>query len=374
MMKKAISWFTAANLCLGCSGQKLDLIKAKNFTAEVDGKKVELYTLSAGNLTMQVTNYGARVVSLWVPDRNGRFEDVVLGYEHINRYLHNTGERFLGSVVGRYANRIAEGRFMLDGKEYTLPKNNNGQTLHGGLKGLDCVVWDVRSVSKHKLELSYIAPNGAEGFPANLSIDMTYELTPQNGFKITYWANTDAPTVVNLSHHSFFNLKGEGKGSILDHILTIYASRLTPIDSVMIPTGEITPVEGSPFDFRDPHAIGERIGLDNEQLRLGAGYDHNWVLDRNADGIMLAATLWEPISGRYLKVLTDQPGIQFYSGNFFPNKGVNGKYGRSLNYRESLALETQKFPDSPNHPQFPSTELRPGSTYTHTCVYLFDIK
>jgi len=374
MMKNAIPWLTAATLCFGCNGQKLDLIKATDFTAEVDGKKIGLYTLSAGNLTMQVTNYGARIVSLWVPDRNGRYRDVVLGYEHIDRYLHNTGERFLGSVVGRYANRIAGGRFCLDGNEYTLPQNNNGQTLHGGVKGLDGVVWDVVSVSTHKLELSYVAADGAEGFPANLSIDMTYTLTPQNEFVITYKANTDAPTVVNLSHHSFFNLKGEGRGSVLDHILTIHASHTTPVDSVLIPTGEIASVVGTPFDFRKPRAIGEHIGDDNEQLRLGAGYDHNWVLDRTSNEIEPAATLWEPVSGRFVEVLTDQPGIQFYSGNFFPKNGVKGKYGRPLNYRESLALETQKFPDSPNHPHFPSTVLRPGETYTHTCIYRFGVQ
>ena len=366
----------AATLCFGCNHKNapLDLMKAQNFATEVDGKNVALYTLSAGDLTMQVTNYGARVVSLWTPDRNGKYEDIVLGYEHIDRYLNNTGERFLGAVVGRYANRIAGGHFTLDGVEYTLPQNNNGQTLHGGIKGVDRVVWEVKSATKQKLELNYLSAAGAEGFPGALAIEMTYELTPQNEFVVTYRATTDAPTVVNLSHHSFFNLKGEGNGTILDHVLTINAGRITPVNSVLIPTGEIDPVAGTPFDFRQPHAIGERIGEDNGQLHMGAGYDHNWVLDRRSDGVELAATLWEPASGRYMEVLTDQPGIQFYSGNFFDNGSCNGKYGRPLKYRESLALETQKFPDAPNHPHFPSTVLRPGETYTQVCVYRFGVK
>jgi aldose 1-epimerase len=375
-MKKLFLYLTAIAACFGCKDKRatLDLMKAQNFATEVDGKVVGLYTLSAGDLTMQVTNYGARVVSLWVPDRNGKYEDVVIGYDHIDRYVHNTGERFLGSVVGRYANRIAGGRFTLDGAEYTLPQNNNGQTLHGGLKGIDLVVWEVKSATKQRLEMSYTSEDGMDGFPGNLTIDMTYELTPQNEFVVTYRAVTDAPTVVNLSHHSFFNLKGEGNGAILDHILTIHAGHITPVNDVLIPTGEITSVTDTPFDFRQPHAIGERIEQENEQLRMGSGYDHNWVLDRDSDGVELAATLWEPESGRYMEVLTDQPGMQFYCGNFFDNGSYNGKYGRPIKYRESLALETQKFPDSPNQPHFPSTVLRPGETYTQTCIYQFGVK
>lgn len=388
----------------------LKLINNEDFNAEVDGKRVALYTLTAGDLTMQVTNYGARVVSLWAPDRDGAYEDVVLGYEHIDRYVHNCGERFLGAVVGRYANRIAGGRFDLDGMVYSLPQNNNGQTLHGGVKGVDRVVWEVKSATAHKLVLCYVAKDGEEGFPGNLSIEMTYELTPQNEFKVTYLATTDAPTVVNLSHHSFFNLMGEGRGTITDHILTIHGDYIIPVNSVLIPTGEMASVEGTPFDFREPHVIGERIEVENEQLKMGAGYDHCWVLSRPAewgtgerpteegtgdcpteggagerptdggagdcptDEVALAATLWEPGSGRYMEVFTDQPGIQFYCGNFFDYGSSNGKYGRPLKYRESLALETQKFPDSPNHPHFPSTLLRPGELYSHTCIYKFGAK
>jgi aldose 1-epimerase len=375
-MKKTLVCLAATAVSFGCAEKKmnLDLMSTENFATEIDGKAVGLYTLSAGKLTMQVTNYGARVVSLWVPDRDGKYEDVVLGYENIDRYVNNSGERFLGSVVGRYANRIANGRFTLDGKKYTLPQNNNGQTLHGGLKGIDCVVWDVQSATDSKIELRYVAKDGEEGFPGNLTINMTYELTPENEFVVTYNASTDAPTVVNLSHHSFFNLKGEGKGTILDNVLTINASHTTPVNNVLIPTGKIASVEGTPFDFRQPHVIGERIGEDNEQLRMGSGYDHNWVIDRNGSGVELAATLWEPASGRYMEVLTDQPGMQFYSGNFFDEGSYNGKYDRPIKYRESLALETQKFPDSPNHSNFPSTVLRPNETYVHTCIYRFGVK
>lgn len=374
-MKKS---FIALGILLlaACGTQKpgLPLLPAEAFQTTVDGKPVALYTLHAGDITMQVTNYGARVVSLWTPDRDGRYEDIVLGYENIDRYLNNTGERFLGAVVGPYANRIAKGRFTLDGVEYTLPLNNNGQTLHGGLRGVDRVVWDVVSASDDKLVLSYLRPDGQDGFPGNLQIEMTYALTPGNEFRVDYKATTDKPTVVNMSHHPFFNLKGEGNGTVLDNVMTINASHTTPVDSVLIPTGEIAPVEGTPFDFREPHAIGERIGADDRQLRNGGGYDHNWVIDRKTEnGIEQAATVWEPASGRTVEVLSDQPGLQVYSGNFFDGTAM-GKYGKPQRYRESLALETQKFPDSPNHADFPPTVLRPGETYTQVCIYKFGVK
>lgn len=363
-------------LLAACGSQEpnIALLGKEAFEAEVNGKPVELYTLHAGDVTMQVTNYGARVVSLWTPDRDGKYEDIVLGYETLDRYLNNTGERFLGAVVGPYANRIAKGRFTLDGVEYTLPINNNGQTLHGGLTGLDRVVWEVVSATDNQLVLSYLHADGEEGFPGNLQIKMTYTLTPENEFRIDYDATTDKPTVVNMSHHPFFNLKGEGNGTILDHVLTINASHTTPVDSVLIPTGEIADVTGTPFDFRQPHAIGERIDADNEQLRNGGGYDHNWIIDRRAEGgIEPMATVWEPASGRTVEVLSDQPAMQFYSGNFFDGTS-NGKYGKPQRYRESLALETQKYPDSPNHDNFPSTVLRPGERYTQVCVYKFGVK
>ena len=365
-----------ALLFTACCSQPESTVRffdAQAFTATVEGKPVSLYTLRNGDLTMQVTNFGARVVSLWTPDRNGVAEDVVLGYESIDRYLNNGGERFLGAALGRYANRIAGGRFTLDGQEYTLPQNDNGQTLHGGLKGFDSVVWDVESATDTTIVFRYRSADGEEGFPGNLDVTMTYTLTPANEFRIDYRAETDAPTVVNLSHHSFFNLKGEGNGTILDNELWIKADSTTPVDGFLIPTGELAPVEGTPFDFRQPTVIGARIESDNEQLKNGHGYDHNWVLTREGEGVELVASLYEPTTGRVMEVLTDQPGLQFYSGNFFNGKSI-GKYGRPQSYRESVALETQHFPDSPNHENFPTTRLNPGETYTHTCIYRFSAR
>jgi len=374
---KNLILFTLVVSLFSCSKpkEKLKLLDEKAFSAEVDGKKVSLYTLeSKSGIVLQVTNLGLRVVSLWAPDKNGKFDDVTVGYESIDRYINNTGERFLGPIVGRYANRIAKGKFAIDGKNYQLPINNNGQTLHGGLKGLDMVIWNVDSVSKSTIYFSYVSPDGEEGFPGNLKINVAYSLTDENEFKINYQATTDAPTVVNLSSHTFFNLKGEANGTITDHLLTIYASHTTPIDSVLIPTGDIASVANTPFDFRTPKAIGERINQNNQQLKNGLGYDHNWVLDKKGtDSIQLAAEIFEPASGRLMQIYTDQPGLQFYSGNFFDGK-VKGKYGKAIKYREAVALETQKFPDSPNQPNFPSTRLNPGQVYTQTCIYKFSVK
>ena len=375
-MKRSLFIIAAAAMLAGCAAEKTEvqLIPAANFETEVDGKPVSLYTLKNGDLVMQVTNFGARVVSLWVPDRDGNYEDVELGYDNIRSYTDNPGERFLGAVVGPYANRIAGGRFVLDGKEYDLPKNDKGQTLHGGMKGVDMVVWDVVSVSDTSIVFSYLHPDGQDGFPGNVDIDMIYTLTPDNSFRVDYSAVTDAPTYFNISHHSFFNLKGVGNGTVLDNVMVINASHTTPVDGHLIPTGEIADVTGTPFGFREPHAIGERIGADNEQLRNGNGYDHNWILDRESEGdIEFAASVYEPASGRFMEVFTDQPAMQFYSGNFFDGS-VSGKYGKPMRHRESIALETQKYPDSPNHPDFPSTRLDPGQEYTHTCIYRFSVK
>ncbi|MDU1905041.1 MAG: aldose epimerase family protein [Dysgonomonas sp.] len=350
------------------------LLNKTAFEKEVEGKPVSLYTLDSGNgLIVQVTNFGLRVVSIWTPDKAGNYADVAIGYENIDRYLDNPGERFIGPVVGRYANRIAKGKFSLDGKEYQLPINNNGQTLHGGLKGLDMQVWNVDKATDKSIDFSYTSPDGEDGFPGVLTIHVNYSVTADNEFKIAYKATTDKPTIVNLSNHAFFNLKGEAGGTITDHILTIRASHTTPVDNVLIPTGEIAPVDGTPFDFRQATAIGDRIDNDNPQLKNGLGYDHNWVIDKTAEDVELIATLYEPASGRQMEVYTDQPGIQFYSGNFFDGKS-NGKYGKPIRYREALALETQKFPDSPNHKNFPSTRLNPGQTYTHICIYKFGVK
>ena len=379
-MKKIFCVLAAAAMMVSCGGQKseqasgLELMKRENFQTTVDGKKVDLYTLTNGTITMQVTNFGARVVSLWTPDKEGKMADIVLGYENIDRYVNNTGERFLGAVVGRVANRIGAGKFTLDGKEYTTPQNNNGQTLHGGLKGVDMVVWDVEYVADNAITLHLLLPDGTDGFPGNLDITMTYTLTPENEFEVTYHATTDKKTIVNLSHHSFFNLKGEAGGTITDHILTIKADAITPVDANLIPTGELLPVEGTPFDFREPHAIGERIDVKHEQLINGKGYDQNWVFAREDNGqVMTMASLYEPSTGRCMDIATDQVAMQFYSGNFFEGT-YNGKYGKPIKYRESLALETQKHPDAINHEKFPSIVLNPDEVYTHVCVYKFYTK
>ena len=365
-------------LCLAAAActsvKEVELIPTSSFEKEIDGKQVSLYTLAAGDLTMQVTNFGGRVVTLWTPDKDGNYEDIVLGYNNIETYLNNPGERFLGAVVGPYANRIANGTYTIGEETYTFPQNNNGQTLHGGLKGLDLVVWDVEDVTDSTLVLSYLHEDGAEGMPGNLKIVMTYALTSDNEFKVDYVAETDKTTHVNISHHSFFNLKGEGNGTINDHILYINASNTTPVNAVLIPSGEIADVTGTPFDFRQAKAIGQDIEVENEQLANGGGYDHNWILDRQTpDQMELAASVYEPASGRFMEVYTDQPALQFYGGNFFDGT-TEGKYGKALRYRESIALETQKYPDTPNHGNFPSTLLNPGETYTHSCVYRFSVK
>lgn len=377
-MKKLIMMVASAAMFFSCASKQAEhdviLFDAEDFQAVVDGKETSLYTLKAGDLVMQVTNFGGRVVSLWVPDKDGKYEDIVLGYNNIDSYINNKGERFLGAVVGPYANRIADGTYIIGEETYYFPKNNNGQTLHGGLKGLDMVVWDVESVNDSTLVLSYLHADGQEGMPGNLKIYMTYALNADNEFKVDYTAQTDKTTHVNISHHSFFNLKGEGNGTINDHVLYINASNTTPVNKVLIPSGEIADVTGTPFDFRQPKAIGTDLGVENEQLANGGGYDHNWVLDRKTDDHMeLAASVYEPASGRFMEVYTDQPALQFYGGNFFDGT-TEGKYGRALKFRESIALETQKYPDTPNHDNFPSTLLNPGETYTHSCVYKFSVK
>ena len=374
---RSITLFAALMMFVGCCGNKtseITLMDASAFRTTVDGKQTELYTLTNGSLTMQVTNFGARVVTLWAPDRNGHMADIVLGYQNIDRYINNSGERFLGSVVGRVANRIGAGTFTLDGQQYHTPLNNNGQTLHGGLKGVDMVVWDVVSVTDNAIVFNYIAADGQDGFPGNLNITMTYTLTENNEFKVEYSATTDSKTIVNLSHHSFFNLKGEAGGTITDHILQIDADYITPTDSYLIPTGELMAVESTPFDFREAHAIGDYIDADNEQLINGRGYDMNWVLSREDNGeVVRVMTIYEPASGRAMDVLTDQIALQFYSGNFFDGS-YDGKYGKPLAFRESVVFETQRYPDAPNHSNFPSIELTPEQCYKHTCVYRFYTK
>ena len=333
-----------------------------------------LYKLQRGGLTMQVSDFGARVISLFAPDRDGVLDDIVVGYDDIFRFLDNKGERFLGATVGRVANRIAGGRFSLDGKEYYLPKNNNGQTLHGGLQGVDMVKWRLVSRTPSSITFKHTSPDGADGFPGNLTILLTYTLTDAGELDIKYEATTDRATPVNLSNNAFYNLHGSRGGTILDHVLTIPASAITPVDRYLIPTGALMPVDNTPFDFREPHTIGERVGEKYIQLQYVGGYDHNWVLDVPADGgLHKVCTLSEPQSGRVMEVFSDQPGLQFYCGNFFDGSYC-GKKGRTIGYREALALETQKFPDAVNHPNFPDIILRPGETYTQHTVYRFSAR
>lgn len=344
----------------------------KDAEAGIDWQ-LQLITLRAGDLTLQVTDFGARVISLFAPDRNGRVEDVIVGYGDAERYVHNAGERYLGATVGRVANRIGAGKFTLDGVKYTLPQNNNGQTLHGGVAGIDMVAWKVLDRTESSVTFGYTVPDGLDGFPGNLDIELTYTLTEDNCFDITYKAVTDKATPVNLSNHAFFNLHGPVGGTILDHMLQIDADAMTPVDANLIPTGGILPVEGTPFDFRESHTIGERINDSHQQLAFGPGYDHNWVLNNSDGQFRKVCTLSDPVSGRVMEVLTDQPGMQFYCGNFFDGSYCGKVPEVNIGYREALAIETQKWPDGVNHPDFPNTILRPGETYTQHTAYRFSV-
>ena len=372
-MKKLFVLVAMVLLLAGCGGKKVQLIDAANFNKEVDGKQVSLYTLHNGDITMQVTNYGGRVVALWMPDRKKNFEDVTLGYDNIDKYLNNKGERYLGAVVGRCANRIAGGSFTLNDSVYQLPKNDGNNTLHGGDLGTDKVVWDVVSANDSALVMHVVLPDGQDGFPGNLDITMTYTLTKDNEFRIDYLATTDQPTLCNLSNHTFFNLKGEGN-TVLDHQLQINSNWILPVDEALIPTGNFLSVKNTPFDFSEMHAIGDNIDADHFQLANGHGYDHNWIINSAVDGkIVPVATLYEPVSGRMLEVFSDQSGLQFYSGNFFDGE-AQGKWGKHL-YRGAVALETQIFPDAIHQDNFSiKPVLNPGEQYTHTCIYKFSVK
>ncbi|SDF15414.1 aldose epimerase family protein [Chitinophaga filiformis] len=342
------------------------------FDKMVDGKQVKLYHLKKGNLQVAITNYGAKIVSLLAPDKQGQLADVELGYDNIDQYV-NTKERYYGGIVGRYGNRIAKGKFKVDGKEYTLVTNNGVNHLHGGKKGFNDVVWDAEQPNDHTLKLHYLSKDGEEGYPGNLDITLTYEVTDSNEVKIDYSATTDKATVVNLTNHSFFNLHGAGNGDINDHIMYINADKYTPVDSTLIPKGKLEPVKGTPMDFTTPTKIGERVDADFEQLKFGKGYDHNYVLNKKGKELSLAATVQEPQSGRFLEVWTTEPGVQFYGGNFLDGTD-KGKEGKTYVHRGAFCLETQHFPDSPNQPSFPSVVLKPGETYTSTCVYKFGVK
>ena len=343
-------------------------VSPADFLAEVDGDSVKLYTLTNGDVVAAITNYGARVVSLYVPDPSGDLVDVVLGYADLSAY-QQPGEGFYGAIVGRYGNRIAKGQFELDGQAYQLGLNDGPNTLHGGTNGFFAKVWEVKHATDSSLELQYRSPDGDAGYPGTLEATVVYTVTSDNGLEVTYHATTDKATVVNLTNHAYFNLSGEGDSTILDHLLTIRADGYTPVDETLIPTGEITPVEGTPFDFRQPTAIGARIDSADDQLLLGKGYDHNFVLKKDA-GLQLVATVESPKTGIVMDVLTEEPGLQFYSGNFMDNV-QHAKGGKTYSYRSAFCLETQHFPDAPNQPDFPSTVLEPGAEYTTKTVYQF---
>ncbi|MEE9364130.1 MAG: aldose epimerase family protein [Cellulophaga sp.] len=349
---------------------QIQLINPENFKKLIHNKQVNLYTLkNKQGTTCQITNYGGRVVSLWVADQNGNYDDIVLGYDHIDGYL-KSNEQYFGALIGRFGNRIANGKFKLNNTTYDLAINNGANHLHGGNIGFNNVVWDATKVSDSQLELSYLSKDMEEGFPGNLTVKVTYSLTSNNALKIIYTATTDHTTPVNLTHHSFFNLHGAGKSAITDHILQINASRYTPIVDGLLPTGEIASVKGTALDFTSPTAIGLRINTKNDQLKFGFGYDHNFVLD--GTGLKTAAKIVAPKSGRVMEVITDEPGMQLYSGNFLSGKDI-GKENLPYEYRTAFCLETQHYPDSPNQLQFPSTFLKPEEIYTSTCIYKFSI-
>jgi len=347
-------------------------IPARLFGHFPDDREVALYTLSnPSGMTLTVTDYGGIITSLRVPDRRGEFQDVVLGYDRLEDYLEETP--YFGAIIGRYANRISEGRFALDGKRYELAVNNGKNHLHGGVKGYDKVLWQAKPFvdgDDHGIVFTYLSTDGEEGYPGNLNVQVTYRLTPDNTLVFSYRATTDRATPINLTQHSYFNLAGPSSNSILDHVLVLRANAFTPIDEGLIPTGEIRLVEGTPFDFRTPRAIGTFIDSGGEQLEYGRGYDHNFVLSDTTSVLHQAARVVEPGSGRIMDVYTTEPGIQFYSGNFLDGSLI-GKSGRPYEYRSGFCLETQHFPDSPNQPAFPSTILRPGETFSSQTVYSF---
>ncbi len=379
-MKKYFSLYILGILIfsLACNNQnKITMIPEENFNKIIDGKQVSLFVMKNKNgLVTEVCNYGGKIISQWVPDRKGNFEDIVLGYDNIDDYLKST-EQYFGALIGRFGNRIAKGKFNLNGVDYKLAANNGENHLHGGEKGFNNVVWDTRAYKNEKgedaLELKYLSVDGEEGYPGDLEVKVEYILTNDNEFIIEYTATCKDSTVLNLTHHSFYNLQGAGNGDINDHEIKILANYYTPVDAGLIPTGEIAKVGDTPMDFTSFHSIGSRIEQNFEQLILGNGYDHNWVLDKKGKELAMAAIVYEPVSGRTMEVLTTEPGIQFYGGNFL-NGSETGKDNKKYDFRTAFCLETQHFPDSPNKPDFPSCLLIPGQTYRHTCIYKFGTK
>ncbi|HCN82638.1 MAG TPA: galactose-1-epimerase [Sphingobacteriaceae bacterium] len=346
-------------------------VPADSFTNVIDGKKTGIFTLTnSKKATAIFTNYGGRLISLIIPDKNGKLTDVVVGFNSLPGYINST-EPYFGATIGRYGNRIAKGKFNLEGKAYTLFINNGVNTLHGGKKGFQYVVWDATQLNERSVEFHYISKDMEEGYPGNLDVKVTYTLTDDNELKMDYLATTDKTTVLNLTNHAFFNLNGEGSGTILDHQLEIYADKYTPVDSTLIPTGKLESVLNTPFDFTKVQTIGSRIDQANEQLKNGKGYDHNYVLNKTpAMGMFHAAAVTGDKSGIKMDIYTQEPGLQFYSGNFMQSKNTL-KSGVKDDFRTAFCLETQHFPDSPNQPAFPSTSLKPGQVYKTSSIYKF---
>ncbi|MEM9586616.1 MAG: aldose epimerase family protein [Planctomycetota bacterium] len=348
-------------------------------TSVQDFDRIRLFTLAnKSGTTIKVTNYGATITSIMVPDRDGKLGDVALGYNSVEGYMNAVDRPYFGAVVGRYGNRIANGSFTLDGTDYTLATNNGPNHLHGGIIGMDKVVWDAKPIQGNGwtgLELSYLAKDGEEGYPGNLQVTVSYRLSNDDTLAVDYMATTDKATPVNLTQHTYFNLSGEGSGNILSHQLMLNSEQFTPVDETLIPTGELRDVAGTPFDFRRPKAIGKEIEVENEQLKFGGGYDHNFVLrgSSDGDGMRLAAQVYDPATGRELTIRTNEPAVQFYCGNFLDGR-LTGKSGKSYEYRGGFCLETPHYPDSPNQPSFPSTILKPGQTYQTRTTFAFGVR
>jgi aldose 1-epimerase len=369
-MKCKIALSLILMVAMTLSAQSQTHVTRQPFGKTPEGTPVDLYTLKSQTLEVDITTFGAAIVSLRTPDRHGKVADVVLGFDSLDGYLPRSNPYF-GAIIGRYGNRIAGGRFPLAGKEYSITRNDGDNSLHGGTRGFDKAVWKAEPIA-NGVEFKHISQDGDQGFPGTLTATVRYTLADR-ALRIEYEATTDKPTVVNLSNHAYFNLAGEGAGDILKHEVKINASRYTPVNSTLIPTGELAAVDGTPLDFRTSTVVGTRINADNEQLRLGHGYDHNWVLDSRSGKLAEAAVVYESTSGRELRILTDQPGMQFYTGNFLDGS-VKGKGGHVYAKRYGLCLETQHFPDSPNHPAFPSTELKPGERYHTVTVFEFSVR
>ena len=374
-MKKLCVWAVAALLMAACTPKAEKATDSgllqSNFRTEVDGKKTDLYILrNKNNMEVCITNFGGRIVSVTVPDKDGQMRDVVLGFDSIQDYISKPSD--FGASIGRYANRINQGKFTLDGVEYQLPRNNYGHCLHGGPQGFQYRVYDAVQLNPQELQLTYVAKDGEEGFPGNITCKVLMKLTDDNAIDIQYEAETDKPTIVNMTNHSYFNLDGDA-GSNAEHLLTIDADYYTPVDSTFMTTGEIVPVEDTPMDFRTPMPVGERINdFDFVQLKNGNGYDHNWVLNAKGDINRRAASLKSQKTGIVLDVYTNEPGVQVYAGNFLDGS-LTGKKGITYNQRASVCLETQKYPDTPNKPEWPSAVLRPGEKYMSQCIFKFSV-